>query len=246
MITMSSVRVAQGFLRFFIGLCIGILGFSSLGFSLTKADALIRQSRSLQIGKDLAWRRILFIGPAWFDQSKSIIDDPKFFFAQDGLKNPQSELEATLRAFVETDLGSLDSMNKHPICRFPARYHHLKFRLPELENYVVPIECSAFENFWQEHRFKMVSLVFTAYYANNPASTFGHTFLRLHRLSTRKGRQSALLDSAINFSAVIRPGINPIIYTYKGLTGGFDGNFFFVPYYEKVQEYNNYDTRDLW
>src|SRR6185503_11289882 len=32
----------------------------------------------------------------------------------------------------------------------------------------------------------------------------------------------------------------------KGLTGGFPGRFYVMPYYVKVQEYSNIESRDLW
>jgi hypothetical protein len=78
---------------------------------------------------------------------------------------------------------------------------------------------------------------------NNPASMFGHTFLRIDK--KRKGPQQNLLDYGVNFAAVAGEE-NTLVYIYKGLFGGFKGIFSISPYYVKVQEYNNLETRDLW
>ena len=88
--------------------------------------------------------------------------------------------------------------------------------------------------------------MFASYYLNNPASMFGHTFLRLHRgKGPGQGEPNALLDSAVNFAA--NPTTtNALLYSWLGMTGGFPGTFSLMPYYLKVQEYNNSESRDLW
>ena len=37
-----------------------------------------------------------------------------------------------------------------------------------------------------------------------------------------------------------------ILYTFKGLFGGYEGYFSDGPYYEKVKEYSRLDNRDVW
>src|SRR5690606_41368354 len=39
---------------------------------------------------------------------------------------------------------------------------------------------------------------------------------------------------------------NPLLYSLRGLLGGFPGRYQLVPYFLKVQEYNNAESRDLW
>ena len=71
---------------------------------------------------------------------------------------------------------------------------------------------------------------------------YGHTFLRLSRAT---GEGNPLLDYIVNFAADVTT-TNGFVYALKGTTGGFAGRFFVMPYYVKVQEYSNIESRDLW
>jgi len=88
-----------------------------------------------------------------------------------------------------------------------------------------------------------VSLVFASYFMNNPASTYGHTFLRLNAKSHTSNER--LLDYAVNFAADLESD-NGFLFAFKGLAGGYHGRFSTFPYYMKVQQYNNLESRDLW
>jgi hypothetical protein len=91
-----------------------------------------------------------------------------------------------------------------------------------------------------------VSLVFSSYYLNNPASMFGHTFLRFGKRNPSVSQdQRELLDYSVDYSANADTG-NPLLYAFKGLAGLFPGTFHLRPYYFKVREYNDYESRDLW
>src|SRR5207302_9545050 len=75
-----------------------------------------------------------------------------------------------------------------------------------------------------------------------PSSTYGHTFLLLKK----KGQGGdELLDYAVNFAADLEND-NGFLYAVKGLMGGYRGRFSTFPYYMKVQEYSNLESRDLW
>lgn len=83
---------------------------------------------------------------------------------------------------------------------------------------------------------------------NNPSSSFGHTFLRIGKeLDTvdNGNKNLELLDTGINYGAVTG-NAGPFLYFFGGLTGYFSGSFTAIPYYYKVREYNDYETRDLW
>ncbi len=72
---------------------------------------------------------------------------------------------------------------------------------------------------------------------------YGHTFIRLNHKTHR--REERLLDYTINFSAVTDTR-NGIVFAIRGLMGGYPGRFSTTPYYIKVQEYTNLESRDLW
>ena len=160
-----------------------------------------------------------------------------------GKVDPQAELEATLRAFFAADH---DAKHEHPICHYPARFafllEALQFDLGKLQ---LPA-CKDFLTFVTEANPKSATLVFSSYYLNNPASAFGHTFLRLVKGdSMAVGERRELLDYAIDFSADVDTG-NAVIYAFKGLLGGFPGTVKRMPYYYKVREYNDFESRDMW
>src|SRR6185437_13142011 len=87
------------------------------------------------------------------------------------------------------------------------------------------------------------TLVFASYFLNNPASMFGHTLMRID--SRRTGSGNNLMNYGVNYAAATDTE-NSFLYALKGLTGAFQGRFAIFPYYTKVQEYNNWESRDLW
>ena len=54
-------------------------------------------------------------------------DSPEFFLAKDGKRDAYAELVANINAFLMQGQGENESAQ----CRFPARYHWLKQRLPQ-------------------------------------------------------------------------------------------------------------------
>jgi hypothetical protein len=72
---------------------------------------------------------------------------------------------------------------------------------------------------------------------------YGHTFLRLGRKNY--GSDEPLLDYTANFAAQTNTK-NGLLFAIKGLAGGYPGAFSTHPYYIKVQQYNNLESRDLW
>jgi len=91
---------------------------------------------------------------------------------------------------------------------------------------------------------RVVSLVFSSYFIEKPASAFGHTFFKLRSYDSTS-EDNDLLDYGADFSATVTTP-NPILYGIMGIFGGFDGNFKLMPYYYKIREYNDMESRDLW
>src|SRR5204863_5307038 len=77
-------------------------------------------------------------------------------------------------------------------------------------------------------------------------SAFGHTFLRLGKEEVASsGERLDLIDQAVDFAAVTDTS-NAIVYAFDGLFGLFRGEFSARPYFYKVREYADYESRDLW
>jgi len=71
---------------------------------------------------------------------------------------------------------------------------------------------------------------------------FGHTLIRIDRSSGK----NPLLDYSVNYAANADPDDNELVFSYKGLSGGYPGVFTILPYYQKVKEYSFLESRDVW
>ncbi len=179
------------------------------------------------LADDPYWQTLLHI-----KNGKSDIDDPAFFLTTEERFSAESELDATLKA--------LRDANQTLYCRYPARIAWLKERVPELFEGRNDTACQKLEETLQKEDIHFVTLVFPTAYINSPASMFGHTFLRLDRtLST------PLIGEAVNYAAQTDE-TNGLIYTWKGLTGGYRGYYSVLPYYRKIKEYSAMEQRDMW
>ena len=175
------------------------------------------------------------LGGGW----KSEADGLGFFLAgAAGRRDPDAELAASLRAFFAP--GPPD--DGHAQCRFPARWDWLQ-RTLGIDPARAPHPTCHDYDFWRTGiSAQAATLVYATAYINSPASMYGHTFLRLSRAT---GEGNLLLDYIVNFAADVDTE-NGVLYALKGLTGGFPGRFYVMPYYVKVQEYSNIESRDLW
>jgi Domain of unknown function (DUF4105) len=208
-------------------------------------QALIEQTRHQKLADERLWHLLLHYKSTLLGSVKSEADGTGFFLHPRGKVDPQGELEATLKAFFSS-ASSDDRRAKnwqHPQCRFPARYDWLKTQLAFDSSKLPEQPCARFEAWRMALDPGSVSLVFASHYLSNPASMFGHTLLRLNH-SKRQGSQS-LLDYGINYAAITTTR-NGFLYAILGIAGGFEGRFANFPYYMKVQQYGNLESRDLW
>ncbi|MDR1450744.1 MAG: DUF4105 domain-containing protein [Helicobacteraceae bacterium] len=186
------------------------------------------------------WRGMVGYKPAPFGGVKSEIDDRRFFLSKEGKTNPQKELLATIDSFFAEsfeDNASLDAR-----CIFTARWRFLKEALEIDESRLTSVTCEAFEHWYNGVRGDRLILIFPAAYMNNPASAFGHTFLRIDKNESA----NALTSYAINYEAFIPPSESDIMFVFKGLFGGYDGYFYALPYAQKAKEYGDLENRDIW
>lgn len=183
------------------------------------------------------WLRLGHYHETLVGKYESEVDGQEFFLADKGKRNPEAELNETVRLFRIGD--------KKAVCRFPARYKILKRYYKELILDPLVI-CSDYSEFFKKMSAQSITLFFSSYYIDSPASIFGHTFLRLNKRSSRNYEQEdRILDYAINFSAIM-DGSDVFTYALKGLTGHYQAKFFAQPFYYKVREYNDFESRDLW
>jgi hypothetical protein len=205
---------------------------------------LLNRAHQLRLSERSEWRRL----GHWrgtLSGVESEADGPNFFLSPHGASSPGAELDATLGGFFAT-LPDAAGDVQHPICQFPARYRWLDKMLRFDPQRLHRPACPRYDEFYHRVDADRLSFVFSSYYLNNPASVFGHTFVRIikHNASKDEDRRE-LLDYAIEFSATVDTN-NALIYGIKGLFGMFPGTFRNVPYHVKVRQYNDYESRDLY
>ncbi len=206
-------------------------------FTPTSAYA---QGESIEnLAKSKYWTRLMHYHPAsFFRGTRSQLDGQGFFFSPIGYKNPEAEMRATVEAFSQ-DIR-IGKLKQHPQCAFPERYRFLK---DALALQIQDVACPKLDEFVSKFNPKSATLVFSSAYPNNPGSMFGHTFLRINAASQQK---LDLLDYGISFAAIVGPDENPFAFMALGLSGGYQGQFSMLPYYAKVGEYINSESRDIW
>ena len=207
----------------------------------TPARETLSKARTLRLSESEGWLRLGHWKPRSF--GRGVLSDARhdgFFLSPDGASNPGSELEAMVAALYAPDPGPVP---EPPRCRFPARTAWLLDRLGLDPASLPPADCSKYEDWRRLMDPAAVSLIFASAYINNPASMFGHTFLRLERGKIGEGER--LLDNTLNFAAETG-GDGGMLFAVKGLFGLYPGKYTVQPYYMMVQQYNNIESRDLW
>ncbi|MBL4584993.1 MAG: DUF4105 domain-containing protein [Pseudomonadales bacterium] len=232
----------------FFTLC--ILAFSPYSAAQPPLNELLRP-----LASDPTWLALLHFRPGTISNSlKSEVDDPEFFLAKNGSNDAEQELHATVRAFLNAT--KLATTNKDPAkktsraikaqdaaCRFPARYHWIQKQLAgklTLPNFI----CDEFDQWLAEFNAQSLTLIYPASYLNSPSSMYGHTLIRVNQVADKHSNN--LLAYSINYAATADPTDNELVFSWKGLTGGYPGQFSVLRYYTKVNEYNAIENRDLW
>lgn len=206
--------------------------------SIQHRDELVIAAREARLHEDPYWLLLGHYRPRWIDGQKSMIDDPAFFLAADGKYDPAAELEATLRGLF--DAPPLNPDERHPVCRFPARYAWLRDRLP-IRNELLPVpECEIYQQVYNELKPSTLTLVFPAAYMNSPASMFGHTLLVFDSAD-----QNRLLAKGVGYAAAVTTGFGPL-FALEGILGMYPGRYAVENYYDKVETYNDIHRRDIW
>jgi hypothetical protein len=193
-----------------------------------------------RLWEDRTWLLLLHYRRNVLGGYTSQADDPGFFLSPNGKSDPRAELEATLRQLFS--LEPVGRSRQPAQCAFIARYRWLKEALA-FDDRLPAQSCPRFDAWLKELNPHGVTLVFPSAFMNNPASMFGHTLLRIDQ----KGQveQTRLLAYTVNFAAEV-DNRNPISFALLGLAGGFKGYFSTLPYYLKVQEYGDFENRDIW
>lgn len=181
------------------------------------------------------WNRLLYYGKSGVSE----IDSPDFFLTANGKSDSLHELTETLLQMFHQDPQTIN--DEHAICKFPARFYFLDKEFEANEFHKIK-HCPKFLDFVNRSSGQSISLVFSAYSLNSPSSAFGHTFLKINK---HEKQGFDLLNYGINYAATTT-GAHPIFYAAQGLLGSYKGEFTAIPFYYKLREYNDFESRDLW
>src|SRR3989454_953467 len=222
-----------------------LLVVTTVGAAEGKDDAylteLIRRASEARLAEQRYWHLLLHYRENLGGGYTSEVDDPGFFMAPTGKTDPQAELEATLAKFFSDELVG---RSRQPAqCAFVARYHWLKSELAIDDRRLPPQTCERFQSWFAEMNPQSITLIFASAFLNNPSSMFGHTFLRIDQKGQTE--QTRLLAYTINYAAEVTTE-NEFAFAILGVFGGFKGYFSTIPYYIKVQEYRDFENRDIW
>ena len=163
------------------------------------------------------------------------------FIHPEGYISPEKELLETINAFFSESKELTEKFQRHPQCQFLARRHWLAAELHIPAEELLPCaERTAWKKNLNAHS---VSLIFAASDLSNPASSFGHTFLKL--VNPENAKNKDLIDYGVNYAANADSS-EGLFYAFKGLLGFYNGLFTMLPYHQKIREYINIEGRDIW
>lgn len=203
-------------------------------------EELVLDADRLELASDPYWYKLLHYREVDSTSVRSAARGEGFLLAEAGRDDPRAELEATLTSFFQPPS---EGQEQHPQCRFIARYHWLDARLGFDGSKLPPHACPEFDQWYRTIKPDRLTLVFASAYVNNPASMYGHTLLRIDQPDTVGSGQ--LVAYAINYSASTAE-TNGIVFAVLGISGGYLGEFSLQPYYDKVKDYNDLESRNLW
>ena len=183
--------------------------------------------------QDITWQRLMYANK----NQKSEVTYSGYFLSENGKNNLKEELKADISALF---VPAQD--NQSIRCKFPARSQWLMQKVGIQENELPQVKCTEFENWIGQIKPHKATLIYATDFMGNPSSMFGHTLLRL---DPKDQQQLNLVSYAVNYAATVA-GNDNWSYAWKGLTGQYPGEYSLMPYYRKVKEYGDFESRDLW
>ena len=189
----------------------------------------------LSPAQKVQWLRILH-----YSGNESPIITPSFFVSTQGATDAALEFNSSV-ALLNQQSAQTPAESAFA-CRFPFRLHFLEDSLKQ--SWPRP-HCPIFEEWRAQLAPARIEIVFASSFLGNPASSFGHTLIKIVRRDSNGRPRHDLLSWGVSYGANVTTD-NPLAYMWKGTFGLFDGFFSVEPYYEKLRNYNSIDDRDLW
>lgn len=206
-------------------------------------NEILTESEQHNLHTHPTWLKLIHYESDSFSKNTlaSAIHSNEFFLAKNGHINAKAELKATIEAILSP--VNTDS-NQHAQCRFPARFLWLQSQFNNRLRHIPMARCEDFNKWSFNGKITSISLVYATGYLGNPASYYGHTLLKFN--TERQQSKVDLLDTSVNYGAIVPDNENPVSYIIKGLIGGYDAGFTHIEYYFHTHNYGENELRDLW
>jgi hypothetical protein len=180
----------------------------------------------IKLAETSVWKNLLH-----FRGNKSEADGLAFFFSSQGKYNAYSELQATVAQFQSS------KERQKALCAYPARARFVRENI--IKDLPIP-SCALYDEWKKQFQTDRMSFVYVAGNMGDPASLFGHTFLKL-----RSQYKAKLLEHIVTFEANSAGDSGSVGYALKGLLGFYPGVFSVQPYHLKINQYSRIEGRDL-
>ncbi len=199
-------------------------------FSIFLISSLYSNVNLKSLSNNKSWLSLLHYNP--YSKTSDIISK-NFFIDKNGNIDPYQELNATIKAY--------NNRNYKIICNYPARYLWLSKKIKYINFKKIINSCKHLKNWRLAKDIDSISIIFVSGFLGNPASTFGHSFIKIN-----KKNQNSLLDNTISFGAKLPKKYTMVSYIVNGLFGGYRGRYTDEYYYMNDIAYSNQDFRDMW
>lgn len=208
------------------------------GFSVSRTEDYISQARTLNLWNDPKWIKLGHYEKALFGYSSSFRGG--LFTHPEGWASPEKELISTLEVIFSDSPEQTKFYKRHPQCQFLARRKWLLSKINIHPDDILP--CEERVQWKKDLGATSVSVIFASADLSNPASSFGHTFLKL--VNPANANNKDLIDYGVNYAADADAN-DGIFYAVRGLFGGYRGVYTMLPYHQKIREYINLEGRDI-
>ena len=217
------------------------LTFSTMTYSATAVESIeahitqpyIERAAQQKLDQDITWLRLMYADK----QGQSEVSYAGYFLSPNGQVDLKQELQANIQALFQPA-----APNQSLRCRFPARSQWLMQQLHISEQQLPVVTCPELDDWIGQIKPYKATLIYATDFMGNPSSMFGHTLLRL---DPQDQKQLNLVSYAVNYAATVTEG-EGWSFAWNGLTGQYPGEYSLMPYYRKVKEYGDLESRDLW
>lgn len=164
--------------------------------------------------------------------TKSLISTSSFYVSKNGFESPLQELEESILRMKS------EFFSENEYCKHIRKYNIIRKNLFPSDS---KKKCTDFENWKKKLNVHSVYLVFAGSYPQNPASLFGHLYLRFENPELK----SAELNYAVNFAAQTGSE-SGALFALKGLFGGYLGGLTMIPVHVLHRDYGDIEGRTQW